>query len=60
VSKGRKQRRGLRRRERGIFIGVWVPEAVVAAVDKAARSLHLNRSSFLRSALEDKVTRKGR
>jgi metal-responsive CopG/Arc/MetJ family transcriptional regulator len=55
VSKGRKIVRGAKRRDNGVFIGVWVPEPVAAAVDKAVQSLDLDRSEFLRSALVEKI-----
>jgi len=49
MGKGRKKRRG------NVFIGVWVSGPIAAAVDKAVQSRQVARSSFLRSALKDKL-----
>ena len=48
-----KLRRKLKRKL--IFIGTWVPKSVAAAVDAAMHASDLNRSEFLRRALEEKV-----
>jgi len=40
---------------KSIFIGTWVPKSVAAAVDAAVQASDLDRSEFLRLALEEKV-----
>jgi Ribbon-helix-helix protein, copG family len=51
---GNKRKTGSRR-GKWIFIGAWVPTSMAAAVDEAVQSSNLNRSKFLRLALEEKV-----
>ena len=55
MGKGRNKRMRAEGRKDWVFIGVWVPEAVAAAVDAAARTLQVDRSKFLRRSLEEKV-----
>jgi len=45
------------RRGNSVFIGAWVPEGMAEAVDIAVTVLDLDRSKFLRRALEEKVSR---
>jgi hypothetical protein len=51
---GRRRIKGLRARK-SVFIGAWVPESVVKALDKALQDSRINRSEFLRRALWEKV-----
>jgi hypothetical protein len=55
MGKGRNKRTGDKSRKDWVFIGVWVPEAVAAAIDQAAETLDVDRSKFLRESLEEKV-----
>lgn len=57
MSHRRKIRRGAIRREDCTFIGVWVPTQVVVAVDHAVQIHDLDRSKFLRRAIEEKVAK---
>ena len=50
-------RRGASRRDNPIFIGAWIPEAAALAIDSAVRRLDLDRSKFLRRALEEKIAK---
>jgi hypothetical protein len=55
MGKGRKKGRGKSRSS--IFIGAWVDLPVATALDKVIRELDLDRSEFLRRALEEKLRR---
>ncbi len=48
-------KRGAVQRENATFIGGWVPNEVAAAVDRAVQAQDLDRSKFLRRALEEKI-----
>jgi metal-responsive CopG/Arc/MetJ family transcriptional regulator len=49
--------RGAIRRASAVFIGGWVPQAMAAAIDRAVQQQDLDRSKFLRRALEEKINR---
>lgn len=50
--------RGAYRRDECVFIGAWVPAHVIAALDQAVKIMDLDRSKFLRKALEEKIRSK--
>jgi hypothetical protein len=52
---GGKRRSARARRKDRVFIGAWVPKTVAAAIDAALHQSGLDRSTFLRRALEEKV-----
>ena len=60
MGKGGKRRARGARGKNSIFIGVWVPAAVAAAVNKAIQTSNMDRSTFLRLALEEKLKRERR
>ena len=39
------------------FIGVWVPKALVALIDRAVRLADSDRSKLLRAAVREKLER---
>lgn len=53
--KAKRQKRGAYSRSDCVFVGVWVPEGWVEAIDNAVRTQDSDRSKFLRSALADKI-----
>jgi metal-responsive CopG/Arc/MetJ family transcriptional regulator len=59
MGKGGKRRSEGTRRKTRVFIGVWVPKSVAAAVDEAIQMSNLDRAKFLRQALEEKSKKKG-
>jgi hypothetical protein len=50
-----KRKKARSRRKNWIFVGAWVPKSVAAAVNQAIQSSDLDRSKFLRQALEEKI-----
>ena len=38
-----------------VFIGAWVPQSTAQAVDVAVKLMDLDRSKFLRRALQEKI-----
>lgn len=50
-------KRGAYRSRDGIFVGAWVPVHIVEKVDEAVREFDLDRSKFVRRAIEDKISR---
>ena len=50
---GTRTEKGLRRKT-WIFIGAWVPRSIATALEAAVQSSKLDRSKFLREALEEK------
>jgi hypothetical protein len=56
---GQKINRGAKRVRRAgsVFVGVWVPSPVVVAIDHAVETLDLDRSKFLRRAIEEKISK---
>jgi hypothetical protein len=57
MGKGGKRRGKGRRRRNRTFVGAWVPASLVETLEKAVRTSHLDHSTFLRQALEEKVER---
>jgi hypothetical protein len=57
MGKGGKRRKPGARRKSRVFIGVWVPGSVAMAVDAAVRALELDRSTFLRQAIEERISK---
>jgi hypothetical protein len=55
--KPRKIKRGAVTRDGCIFIGAWVPNEMASAVDIAVLQTDLDRSKFMRRALQEKVAR---
>lgn len=53
----KKMQRGALRRSDAIFVGGWVPKEMVEALDLAVQEQDLDRSKFLRRALEEKISR---
>ena len=53
----RKVKRGAIRKQHSTFIGAWVPQPIARAVDQAVELLDLDRSKFVRRALEEKINR---
>jgi hypothetical protein len=53
----RKIKRGAVSRRDAIFVGGWVPKAMVEAIDRAVQVLDSDRSKFLRRALEEKIAK---
>jgi metal-responsive CopG/Arc/MetJ family transcriptional regulator len=56
----RRIKRGAIRRENCIFVGAWVPDLVVEAIDGAVQRMDLDRSKFLRKALEEKISKEAK
>jgi len=50
-------KRGAQNRGECIFVGAWVPIAVVQALDDAVQLTDSDRSKLIRDALRDKITR---
>jgi hypothetical protein len=59
MGKGGKRRAKGTRGKDSVFVGAWVPRSVAAALDEAIQSLNLDRSRFLREALEEKLRKEG-
>ncbi len=55
--KSRKIKRGSLRKHEAVFVGVWVPAGVVGAIDNAVREQDLDRSKYMRRAIEEKIRR---
>lgn len=53
----RKLKRGAVKREGSEFVGAWVPESMAIGIDQAVQRLDLDRSKFLRRALEEKIAK---
>ena len=48
-------KRGAGRNSDRIFVGAWLPTAMVEALDAAVTQQDSDRSKFIREALKDKV-----
>lgn len=48
-------KRGAYRREDCVFIGVWLPSNLVAAIDRVVVQKDSDRSKLIRSAIQDKI-----
>jgi metal-responsive CopG/Arc/MetJ family transcriptional regulator len=48
-------KRGAIRKDKCTFIGVWVPNEMVTLLDHAVVTEDLDRSKYLRRALEQKI-----
>jgi metal-responsive CopG/Arc/MetJ family transcriptional regulator len=48
----RSNNRGSYQRKECVFIGVWVPEHIVAALDNVVKATDLDRSKIIRRAIE--------
>jgi hypothetical protein len=54
----KKMKRGAVRQSDCVFVGAWMPVPMVTAIDAAVETLDLDRSKFLRRAVEEKIAAK--
>lgn len=50
-------KRGATKRSDCTFVGVWVPKIMEEQIDDAVSKLDLDRSKFLRRAIEEKLAK---
>jgi metal-responsive CopG/Arc/MetJ family transcriptional regulator len=55
MSERKQMKRGAGRNSDRIFVGAWLPTAMVEALDAAVTQQDSDRSKFIREALKDKV-----
>jgi len=55
MSNDRNMRRGAYQRSDCQFLGVWVPQEWVAAIDLVVRQEDTDRSKFVRRALQERI-----
>ena len=56
MNERKKMKRGANQRENCTFIGVWIPKKMAELIDMAVTAQDLDRSKFLRRALESKIS----
>ena len=59
MKSNRTAKRGSQKRDGLVFVGAWVPGPMATAIDSAVVGLDLDRSKFLRRALEEKIAAVG-
>jgi hypothetical protein len=53
----KRQTRGAVRKDDSHFIGLWIPEDAVRAIDHAVQTLDTDRSKFIRLAIREAIRR---
>lgn len=48
-------KRGAHRKEDCVFVGVWIPNALMKVIDEFVQQEDIDRSKLLRRALEEKL-----
>ena len=56
MSKRKQMQRGAVRKEGSVFVGAWLPIALVQSLDRAVTQNDSDRSKILREALKEKVS----